>query len=51
MAVAVKLLRDQLGEFNSTVCTKVIVVGIEEALGEKATAIALVMAGRQRGKV
>lgn len=50
MVVAAKSLRNELGQFNSTVCTKAIVVGIEEALGEKAAAIALVMAGRQRGK-
>lgn len=50
MTVAAKSLRHELGGFNSTVCTKAIVVGIEEALGEKAAAIALVMAGRQRGK-
>lgn len=50
MSTAQKSLRNELGGFNSTVCTKAIVVGIEEALGEKAAAIALVMAGRQRGK-
>ncbi|HEY9598984.1 MAG TPA: hypothetical protein V6D33_15070 [Cyanophyceae cyanobacterium] len=43
-------LRQQLGDFNSIVCTKAIVVGVEEALGEKAAAIALISAGRQRGK-
>lgn len=50
MAVAQKSLRTELGSFNSTICTKAIVTGIEEALGEKAAAIALIMAGRQRGK-
>ncbi|MGB2927058.1 MAG: hypothetical protein WBB82_17300 [Limnothrix sp.] len=50
MVVAEKSLRHELGQFNSTICTKAIVVGIEEALGEKAAAIALIMAGRQRGK-
>lgn len=43
-------LRQELGDFNSIVCTKAIVVGVEEALGEKAAAIALISAGRQRGK-
>lgn len=43
-------LRQNLGDFNSIVCLKAIIVGIEEALGEKAAAIALVAAGRQRGK-
>jgi predicted hydrocarbon binding protein len=50
MSISQKSLRNELGGFNSTICTKAIVVGIEEALGEKAAAIALVMAGRQRGK-
>ncbi|HEY9598980.1 MAG TPA: hypothetical protein V6D33_15050 [Cyanophyceae cyanobacterium] len=44
-------LRQTLGDFNSIVCFKAIVVGIEEALGEKAAAIALMAAGRQRGKI
>lgn len=43
-------LRQELGNFNSIVCTKAIVIGVEEALGEKAAAIALISAGRQRGK-
>ncbi len=43
-------LRQELGDFSSVVCLKAIVVGVEEALGEKAAAIALVSAGRQRGK-
>ena len=50
MAIAEKSLRKELGNFNSTVCTKAMVVGIEEALGEKAAAIALKAAGRKRGK-
>lgn len=43
-------LRQELGDFSSIVCVKAIVVGVEEALGEKAAAIALISAGRQRGK-
>ncbi len=43
-------LRSELGDFSSIVCFKAVVVGIEEALGEKAAAIALISAGRQRGK-
>lgn len=43
-------LRQELGDFSSIVCFKAVVVGIEEALGEKAAAIALISAGRQRGK-
>ncbi|WP_016952771.1 hypothetical protein [Anabaena sp. PCC 7108] len=44
------LLRSQLGDFNSIVCFKAVVTGMEDALGEKATAIALTTAGRTRGK-
>ena len=36
--------------FSSIVCFKAVVVGTEEALGEKAAAIALISAGRNRGK-
>jgi predicted hydrocarbon binding protein len=43
-------LRQELGDFSSVVCLKSIVVGVEEALGAKAAAIALIAAGRQRGK-
>lgn len=50
MPIAVKSERKELGSFSSIVCVKAIVVGIEEALGEKAAAIALIAAGRQRGR-
>ncbi|MGB5959535.1 MAG: hypothetical protein WBG73_02655 [Coleofasciculaceae cyanobacterium] len=50
MPVAPKAERKELGNFSSIVCFKAVVVGIEEALGEKAAAIALIAAGRQRGK-
>jgi hypothetical protein len=43
-------LRPELGNFSSIICFKAIVVGTEEALGEKAAAIALIGAGRNRGK-
>lgn len=43
-------LRSELGDFSSIVCFKAVITGMEEALGEKATAIALVSAGRSRGK-
>lgn len=43
-------LRPTLGDFNSIVCTKAIVTGVEEALGEKAAMIAMIAAGRTRGK-
>ena len=44
------MLRPKLGNFSSIVCFKAAIVGMEDALGEKATAIALIAAGRQRGK-
>ena len=50
MSVAQNSERKELGNFSSVVCLKAIVVGAEEALGEKAAAIALISAGRQRGK-
>ncbi|MTJ13384.1 hydrocarbon-binding protein [Anabaena sp. UHCC 0187] len=43
-------LRKELGNFNSITCFKAAITGMEEALGEKATAIALTTAGRARGK-
>ncbi|MEE3719750.1 hypothetical protein V2H45_23695 [Tumidithrix elongata RA019] len=42
--------RKELGEFNSVVCFKALVTGVSETLGDKAAAIALTAAGRQRGK-
>ena len=50
MPVAQNAERTELGNFSSIVCVKAIVVGVEEALGDKAAAIALMAAGRQRGK-
>lgn len=44
------VLRKELGNFNSIICFKAAIVGMEEALGEKATAIALTTAGRARGR-
>lgn len=43
-------VRAELGEFSSIVCFKAVITGMEEALGDKATAIALVSAGRARGR-
>ncbi|PSB00497.1 hydrocarbon-binding protein [Merismopedia glauca] len=43
-------LRPELTDFNSIVCLKAIITGMEEALRDKATAISLVAAGRVRGK-
>ncbi|MBW4610484.1 MAG: hydrocarbon-binding protein [Hassallia sp. WJT32-NPBG1] len=44
------MLRSTLGNFSSIVCFKSAIVGMEDALGERATAIALISAGRSRGK-
>jgi predicted hydrocarbon binding protein len=43
-------IRSELGDFSSIVCMKAVISGIEEALGEKAAMIALIAAGRKRGK-
>jgi predicted hydrocarbon binding protein len=42
--------RPSLGGFISIVCFKSVITGMEEALGEKATAISMIAAGRSRGK-
>jgi predicted hydrocarbon binding protein len=42
--------RANLGNFSSIVCFKSVITGMEDALGEKATAISLIAAGRARGK-
>jgi predicted hydrocarbon binding protein len=42
--------RANLGGFISVICFKAAIAGMEEALGEKATAIAFITAGRSRGK-
>jgi hypothetical protein len=42
--------RTELGDFSSIVCFRALVVGLEQALGEKAAMIAMVSAGRDRGK-
>ncbi len=43
-------IRANLGDFSSIVCFKSVITGMEDALGEKATAISLIAAGRTRGK-
>lgn len=43
-------LRPNLGDFSSIVCFKAVVVGVEEALGERAARVALIAAGRKRGR-
>lgn len=41
--------RKDLGQFSSIVCFKAVITGMEDMLGEHATAIALKAAGRTRG--
>ena len=43
-------MRNDLGDFSSIICFKAVITGVEEALGEKAAAIAFIAAGRARGK-
>lgn len=50
MTIAEKSIRKELGNFSSVVCFKYVVTGVEEALGDKAAAIAFIMAGRKRGQ-
>ncbi|MEP1079738.1 hypothetical protein NDI52_30470 [Leptolyngbya sp. PL-A3] len=50
ITTATHVMRPELGDFSSVVCFKALVTGTEEALGEKAAAIALIAAGRIRGK-
>lgn len=42
-------LRAKLGDFSSIVCFRAVVTGMEDALGERAAAVALKAAGRKRG--
>lgn len=44
------MIRETLGDFSSIICFKALITGMEDSLGEKATAIALIAAGRARGK-
>jgi hypothetical protein len=44
------MLRQTLGDFTSIACFKAAIEGMEDAVGERTTAIALIAAGRARGK-
>ena len=50
MQVEQPVMRQELGDFSSVIFLKGIVVGLEESLGEKTAAIALIAAGRNQGK-
>jgi predicted hydrocarbon binding protein len=43
-------LRPELGDFSSIIFLKAILIGIEEALGDKTAGIAMISAGRNQGK-
>ncbi len=42
--------RNELGDFNSIICFRALITGIEDALGPRAAMIALLSAGRARGR-
>ncbi len=44
------VLREELGDFGSIIFLKSIISGMEEAIGKKTSAIAMISAGRQQGK-
>jgi len=44
------MIRPTLGDYTSIICFKAAIEGLEDALGENATAIALTAAGRKRGR-
>jgi hypothetical protein len=50
MSVEPHVLREELGDFGSIIFLKSIIAGMEEALGKKTAAIAMISAGRQQGK-
>lgn len=50
MVVEPHVLRKELGDFGSIIFLKSIISGIEEAIGKKTSAIAMISAGRQQGK-
>lgn len=50
MSVEPHILRNELGDFSSIVFLKAIITGMEEAIGEKTAAIAMMAAGRKQGK-
>ena len=43
-------LRPELGDFSSIIFLKAILIGIEQALGDKTAAIAMISAGRSQGR-
>lgn len=50
MIVEQTLLRPELGDFSSIIFLKAIIIGVEDAIGDKTAAIAMISAGRKQGK-
>jgi len=50
MIVEQTLLRPELRDFSSIIFLKAIIIGIEDAIGDKTAAIAMISTGRQQGK-
>jgi hypothetical protein len=50
MIVEQTLLRPELGDFSSIIFLKAIIIGIEDAIGDKTAAIAMISTGSQQGK-
>jgi predicted hydrocarbon binding protein len=46
----IELKRDKLGQFTSTSSFRAVILGMADALGEKATAVSMIAAGRMHGK-
>jgi predicted hydrocarbon binding protein len=46
----IELKRDKLGQFSSTSSFRAVILGMADALGEKATAVSMIAAGRMHGK-
>lgn len=51
MTVEQTLLRPELGDFSSIIFLKAIIIGVEDAIGDKTAAIAMISAGRKQGKI
>ncbi|WP_019586630.1 hypothetical protein [Deinococcus apachensis] len=49
-ATATQSLRPHLGDFNSVVCFKAVIVGVEDTLGPDGAAVVFTRAGKVRGR-
>lgn len=50
MKVEQTMLRTELGDLSSIIFLKAIIIGVEDAIGDKTAAIAMISAGRKQGK-